>query len=114
MVHTNRQNWYWTRTEIVKEHCSGKCANKFKINDISRMGLAAYGMRDWQLAIDHFQAVLKEFPENPDAGIELDKAKQRLAESQTGQYDWKAIQLDIKSGKRDFDIADYAGPIAVV
>jgi hypothetical protein len=78
------------------------------------MGLAAYGMRDWNAAIDHFKTVLKEFPENPDAGIELDKAKQRLAESQTGQYDWKAIQLDIKSGKREIDIADYAGAIEVV
>jgi hypothetical protein len=77
------------------------------------MGLAAYGMHDWKLAIDHFQTVRSEFPENSDVKIELNKAKQRLEESQTGNYNWKAIHLARKSGKREFDVADYIGPIEV-
>jgi hypothetical protein len=78
------------------------------------MGLAAYHLHDWNTAIDHFQAVLKEFPENSDVEVELKKANARLRESQTGEYDWKAIQLAKQNGKREYDIADYTGAIEVV
>ncbi|KAI6177647.1 SET domain-containing protein [Aphelenchoides bicaudatus] len=78
-----------------------------------RMGLAAYGKRDWKLAVDHFQAVRDEFPANKDVGVELDKATARLAESQTGKYDIKTMYTESKSGKLEFDVADYVGPIEV-
>jgi hypothetical protein len=78
------------------------------------MGLAAYGMRDWQLAIDHFKTTSKEFPKNADAKAELTKANDRLKEIRTGSYDWKAMRLTVKTGKRELDVADYVGPIEVV
>jgi hypothetical protein len=77
------------------------------------MGLAAYGLRDWKSAVDHFQTVQKEFPSNKDVQIELAKAKQRLLESQDGKYNWKAMYLDNKNGVRELDVADYIGPIKI-
>jgi hypothetical protein len=78
------------------------------------MGLAAYGMRNWKTAVDHFQTVCDEFPKNKDVEVELNKAKQRLLESQNGHYDWKAMHTAVKNWKREFDVADYIGPIEVV
>jgi hypothetical protein len=78
------------------------------------MGMAAYGMRDWNSAVDHFKTTCKEFPKNVDAKTELNKAKRRLLESQTGNYDWKAMHSDVQNGKRELDVADYVGPIEVV
>jgi hypothetical protein len=77
------------------------------------MGLAAYGIRDWSAAVDHLQRAHDEYPDNEQIATELTKAKQRLLESQTGQYDWNAIRLAIDQEKRDLDVADYIGPIEI-
>src|SRR4051794_2071600 len=77
------------------------------------MGLAAYGLREWKSAVDRFQNVRNEFPSNKDVQAELIKAKQRLLESQTGKYNWKAMYLDNKNGVRELDVADYTGPIEI-
>ncbi|KAI6171541.1 Isoform A [Aphelenchoides bicaudatus] len=79
-----------------------------------RMGSAAYGMRDWKMAVDHFKSLLKEFPDNKNANTELKRATSRLAESKTGNYDVKNIYMESKNGVVEFDVADYMGPIEIV
>ncbi|KAI6177813.1 SET domain-containing protein [Aphelenchoides bicaudatus] len=78
-----------------------------------RMGLAAYGLRDWQLAINQFNQVLLEFPDCEDTIAELKRAEARLKESQTGKFDFKSMLLQVQDGKREIDVADYTGPIEV-
>lgn len=77
------------------------------------MGMAAYGMRKWRTAIDHFQAVCNEFPENSEAGNQLKRATDRLTESQTGRFDLKRLHTEAQEGVRKFDVADYTGPIEI-
>jgi hypothetical protein len=104
----------WNWTEIVRKQFTGKYGvDLHKFNCIFRMGLAAYGIRDWSAAVDHLQRAHDEFPDNEQIATELTKAKQRLLESQTGQYDWKAISHAVEKGKMDLDVADYTGSVEV-
>src|SRR5687767_8378618 len=79
------------------------------------MGKAAYGMRNWPLAIEHYTSLHSLSPNNPWSEGELIKARARLHESTTGQYDFLAMHREFKQKKCfNFDIADYFGPIEVV
>uniref|UniRef100_A0A914Z682 SET domain-containing protein n=1 Tax=Panagrolaimus superbus TaxID=310955 RepID=A0A914Z682_9BILA len=78
-----------------------------------RMGQAAYGMREWQKAANHFVEVLKEFPKNVTVGGDLKRATARLAEQKYGKYDFKAMLLQSKKQKPQLDVADYVGPIEI-
>uniref|UniRef100_A0AC34FHU8 Uncharacterized protein n=1 Tax=Panagrolaimus sp. ES5 TaxID=591445 RepID=A0AC34FHU8_9BILA len=78
-----------------------------------RMGQAAYGMREWQKAINHFEEVLKEFPKNTVAVEQLKRANARLAEQKTGKYDFKEMFLESKKEKAELDVSDYTGPIEI-
>jgi tetratricopeptide (TPR) repeat protein len=79
-----------------------------------RMGLAAYGMRDWNVAKEHFEMLNCKFPDNPDAKKELKKALDRIQEEKTGKFDFKSMYLQTKKGKLEFDVADYKGPIDIL
>uniref|UniRef100_A0AC34GNU2 SET domain-containing protein n=1 Tax=Panagrolaimus sp. ES5 TaxID=591445 RepID=A0AC34GNU2_9BILA len=78
-----------------------------------RMGQAAYGMREWEKAINHLEDVLKEFPENENAKKELKRATDRLAEQKDGNFDLKAMFVESKKTKAQLDVADYKGPIEI-
>uniref|UniRef100_A0A914Y7R1 Uncharacterized protein n=1 Tax=Panagrolaimus superbus TaxID=310955 RepID=A0A914Y7R1_9BILA len=78
-----------------------------------RMGQAAYGMREWQKAISHFEEVLKEFPKNSSASEHLKRASARLSEQRTGKFDFKAMFLESKKEKAELDVSDYSGPIEI-
>uniref|UniRef100_A0A914Q547 SET domain-containing protein n=1 Tax=Panagrolaimus davidi TaxID=227884 RepID=A0A914Q547_9BILA len=78
-----------------------------------RMGQAAYGMREWKKAADHFLEVLKEFPANEFASKELKRATSRLTEERNGKFDFKSIFVESKKEKAELDVADYKGPIEI-
>lgn len=140
----SRQNSVWTKVEIGKKHFKGKHKDKLKIivrklknwtliihkekclliffhdyfpslkQTIFRMGLAAYGMRQWQKAIDSFEQLNNEFPNNKDAEKDLKRAKQRLVEEKTGRFDFKAMHIECAmQEKREMDVADYKGAIEI-
>uniref|UniRef100_A0AC34FTA6 SET domain-containing protein n=1 Tax=Panagrolaimus sp. ES5 TaxID=591445 RepID=A0AC34FTA6_9BILA len=79
-----------------------------------RMGLAAYGMREWENAANHFLELLKEFPNNEEASKQLKLATSRLAEQKFGKFDLKKIYIESKKEKPKIDVADFAGPIEIV
>ena len=79
-----------------------------------RMAKAAYGMRDWIKANEHYKSLIALFPDNNEFKIGLDKTKLRLEESQTGKYDLRSLyeqSLNLKN--INFDVADYIGPVMV-
>ena len=45
---------------------------------------------------------------------ELKKAKARLAEAQTGCYDFCALYAQVLANQRILDVADYVGPVKLV
>uniref|UniRef100_A0AC35EZW4 SET domain-containing protein n=1 Tax=Panagrolaimus sp. PS1159 TaxID=55785 RepID=A0AC35EZW4_9BILA len=78
-----------------------------------RMGQAAYGVREWRKAADHFLEVLKEFPANKLASTELKRATSRLSEQKNGKFNFKSIFGESKKEKAELDVADYKGPIEI-
>jgi hypothetical protein len=82
-----------------------------------RLGKSAYGMRQWEKAIQHYESILKEFPS--EASItepELRRAKARLKEATTGIYDLQSLYNESKTPDgqvKMLDIADYTGPVRV-
>uniref|UniRef100_A0AC35F2E6 SET domain-containing protein n=1 Tax=Panagrolaimus sp. PS1159 TaxID=55785 RepID=A0AC35F2E6_9BILA len=78
-----------------------------------RMGQAAYGMREWQKAADHFTEVLKDFPKNASAVEQLKRATFRLSEQKDGNYDFKMMYSESKKEKADLDVSDFEGPIEI-
>lgn len=75
--------------------------------------MAAYGMRDWTKAVDHFQTIHNEYPTNKEAEHQLSRSLARLKESQTGKYDFKTICTKLHERECKFDVADYTGPIFI-
>uniref|UniRef100_A0AC34F2H2 Uncharacterized protein n=1 Tax=Panagrolaimus sp. ES5 TaxID=591445 RepID=A0AC34F2H2_9BILA len=84
-----------------------------KIGAMKCMGQAAYGMREWQKAANHFAECIKEFSNNTIAGEEFKRANARLAEQKHGKYDFKAMFLESKIKRKQLDVADFTGPIEI-
>lgn len=81
-------------------------------------------MRNWAKAVEWFEALVEESNKLGDVNAaqnaigELEKAKERLAESTTGIYDqWKLFGFTQNSTKRSqekfYDMADYIGPVKI-
>ena len=81
-----------------------------------RMGRAAYQMHEFDKAKSHFEKCLTLNQENKEAKLELQKSNQRLAETRTGNYDFKSLLEQYLSKETHFfDIADYrSAKMAVV
>ncbi|KAH7716361.1 TPR domain protein [Aphelenchoides avenae] len=78
------------------------------------LGAAAYGMRKWELSVDHYEELLAVSPSNEDAQNGILAALSRLAEAHTGNYDFGKLYEAALQGEMDVDVADYVGPIEVV
>lgn len=63
-------------------------------------GRAAYGLRDYQASHDYHKRALGLEPSNQSIKRELDRASARLAEAQSGEYDFKKM----------FESASYRSP----
>uniref|UniRef100_A0A914ZA21 Tetratricopeptide repeat protein n=1 Tax=Panagrolaimus superbus TaxID=310955 RepID=A0A914ZA21_9BILA len=77
------------------------------------MGLAAYGMHEWQKAANHFIEILKEFPGHIFAGEQLKRSMARLAEQRDGKFDFKMMHFESQKTKSETDVSDYVGPIEI-
>jgi tetratricopeptide (TPR) repeat protein len=83
------------------------------------LATAAYRLRDWDSAIAHYEKLAQLMPGNAQCKDGLERARARLAESQTGEFDIRALSQSVAAGmKRDtvyrVDAADYIGPVEVV
>jgi tetratricopeptide (TPR) repeat protein len=75
------------------------------------MGRAAYGLREWSRAVEHFASLIGMKPDLNEAKELLDKANRRLEESRTGQYDMHFLVRN--SNSIDVDVADFVGPVEI-
>jgi TPR repeat protein len=99
------------------KHAKASLCNREKC--LRFLAQSAYGMRQWQLARDHYRLLI-EIPSSRDFAIcELEKCEQRIRESETGEYD---ICTMLEMTRHSiltrqplfFDLSDYIGPISVV
>lgn len=72
-----------------------------------RMGKALYNMRQFEQAVNAFSKCLEVDDKIKEAYDELDRAKKRVEESETGKYSLKSIMEQFKKGMLRFDVADY-------
>uniref|UniRef100_A0A914QK96 SET domain-containing protein n=1 Tax=Panagrolaimus davidi TaxID=227884 RepID=A0A914QK96_9BILA len=77
------------------------------------MGQAAYGMREWENATNHFGQISKEFPSNKAVAVPYKNAVFRLIEQKHGKFDFKKMFLESKKDKTELDVADFMGPIEI-
>uniref|UniRef100_A0AC34G5Z9 SET domain-containing protein n=1 Tax=Panagrolaimus sp. ES5 TaxID=591445 RepID=A0AC34G5Z9_9BILA len=78
-----------------------------------RMGMAAYGMKEWQKAANHFVEILKEFPEHAFASEQLKRATARSCEERSGKFNFKMMHLESIKAAPEIDVSDYSGPIEI-
>jgi len=72
------------------------------------MGKSAYLMRKFDLVLESFEACFKLNSKNSEAEAEIKKTTERVNESKTGVYNFKAIYEEIYSNNNYYmDIADY-------
>lgn len=98
-------------TDILKQPTLKKDS---KIKALYRAGQAAYGLGDYQGAIQYYQGCLTEDPNLQDAKAGIGKCNQRIKEKETGDYDWVSLVNQAAVPSSRIDIADYTGPIQVV
>lgn len=81
----------------------------------SRLAIAAYGLRCWDNALDHFQTLLEKFPTKPGVFERLTQTLERIKESKRGVYDIERLYNEaFVEKRRQIDRADYLGPISLV
>jgi tetratricopeptide (TPR) repeat protein len=80
-----------------------------------RIGKAAYGMRQYALALESFEKCLTLDPKNKDALAEVEETKKRIKEAKTGKYDMKSVieQARVKFQPR-LNVADYVSDLIEV
>jgi hypothetical protein len=98
---------------MVQQFLATLYISLFNQHFIFRQGMAAYGMRKWQTAVDHFSQVLQEFPNNLEAKEQLKRAEARLEESETEKFNFKVMCSESQKRMCEFDIADYVSPIEI-
>uniref|UniRef100_A0AC35GW38 Uncharacterized protein n=1 Tax=Panagrolaimus sp. PS1159 TaxID=55785 RepID=A0AC35GW38_9BILA len=77
------------------------------------MGQAAYGMREWENAANHFGQIATEFPNNKAVEVPYKNAVFRWIEQKHGQFDFKKMFFESKKDKAELDVADFMGPIEI-
>jgi tetratricopeptide (TPR) repeat protein len=78
---------YYEAYQVARD--AGSEANQEK--RLVRLARAAYGMREWKLAINHYTELLHLSPTLDTASTELKLAQDRDEESLTGNYDMRKI-----------------------
>ncbi|KAI1728148.1 SET domain-containing protein [Ditylenchus destructor] len=77
-----------------------------------RMGQAAYGLRQWEMALKHLKYAARKYPE--EVNDDVCRTKVRLLEASQGIYDISQLYDETaKRGKNHLDLADYTGPIQI-
>lgn len=73
--------------------------------------VACYSRRDWKAALVAFERLCERYSDSAPGKQGIQMAKERLKESQTGEYDWFALYNSAKAGQFDVQIGDFIGPV---
>ncbi|KAK4699676.1 hypothetical protein P7C70_g6581, partial [Phenoliferia sp. Uapishka_3] len=76
-----------------------------------RKAKAFDGMRAWSKASSSYLDLLEHSPGNADAVASLRRVDNRLAESNTGTFDWVDVFRRRGQGERSLDVGDHIGPV---
>jgi TPR repeat protein len=106
--------YYREAYENAKSALVGSRRDRF----LKLLGDAAYKMRKWSLAIEHFRELVEVPWFRNHAARELARSEARMRESQTGEYDigkmaTLANAAILKRTYISLDVADYVGPIRI-
>ena len=88
-----------------------KCDNVDKEKAFYRQAKAEYAMRKFADSIASFEKCLAANSTNKEALIGLSNAKQRVHESQTGEYDFAYLAKHCEESTLRFDLADYVSDL---
>jgi hypothetical protein len=79
-----------------------------------RKAQALYYLQRFREACDAHQVLAKEFPNNATVKSEFNRAIARLAEQESGKYQFTRLQLEAKKRRPPvLDHATYVGPVAM-
>ncbi|TVY93518.1 Histone-lysine N-methyltransferase [Lachnellula willkommii] len=78
-----------------------------------RGALALYGLRRFKEALEMMEILVRKYPESAPGKCELDRTRLRVAEQESGVYDFKALYKATKFRPPLMDNASYSGPIEV-
>ncbi|TVY47808.1 SET and MYND domain-containing protein [Lachnellula occidentalis] len=78
-----------------------------------RGGLALYGLRRFKEALETLEILVRKYPESAPGKYQLDRTRLRVAEQESGVYDFKALYKATKLRPPLMDNASYSGPIEV-
>lgn len=110
-AYLNRSQSYIKLEKYYSAYQDAKQALKLEKNSEKahfRMGKSAYLMRKFDLALESFEACFKLNSKNTEAEAEIKKTTERINESKTGVYNFKAMYQEIFSNNNFYmDIADY-------
>ena len=86
------------------------CENVDKEKAFYRQAKAEYAMRKFANSVASFEKCLSVNSSNKEALVGLNNAKQRIHESQTGEYDFEYLASHCEATLR-FDVADYVSDL---
>ena len=102
---------YQDALKVTQTEKSGEIDTAANEKAFFRMAKALYAMRQFQEAHDSFKKCIELNPSNSEAAVELEKCKQRISESQTGNYDMgNIIKLSREQKQLFLDVADFTSP----
>ncbi|TVY83563.1 hypothetical protein LSUE1_G003604 [Lachnellula suecica] len=78
-----------------------------------RGALALYGLGKYKEALGVLQILVRKYPESAPGKHEFERTRLRVAEQESGIYDWKALYKATKLRPPRMDNATYKGPIEV-
>ncbi|KUJ12563.1 SET domain-containing protein [Mollisia scopiformis] len=78
-----------------------------------REALALYGLERYTEAVEVLELLVCKYPESTSGKHELARSRLRLAEQETGSYDFKALYKATKLRPPRMDNATYKGPIEI-
>ncbi|KAH7731125.1 TPR domain protein [Aphelenchoides avenae] len=78
------------------------------------LGKASYGKRFWHDAEKHFVQLAVEFPDKLCVSDYLEQTRERILESECGQYDFRRMLMQTRhGGQKRLDVADFLGPVEI-
>jgi hypothetical protein len=75
--------------------------------------LALYGLWRYKEALEVLEILVRTYPESASGKHELDRCRLRIAEQESGMYDFKALYKETKLRPPRLDHATYKGPVEV-
>lgn len=98
----------------LRDVAGASSASKPSEKALFRKSQALYNLQRFRESCDVHRVLAKEYPENNDAKSEFNRATARLAEQESGKYQFKRLQLEASKRRPPrLDRATYIGPVTV-